>query len=445
MNGKKSRRRFLAAMAAAAAAGVSGCGSNGSSTPTAADVDETPTAEPSPEPEPTPTPGSTPTPSPMDGSTPTAESTPESTPEETSTATATATPEAAELSDWPVFMYNDQNWGHHPEATGPHGEVSVVWERDLESNQVNGSPVLANGQLYVGDGRRNTDSGTLYVLDPMTGETNWTVDFPGPVMSGACVADNDLVYAGARGTVVAHRQDGGEVYRWNSQSDGLVTSPTFADGSLFFGLEDSLYRYRARAKAQEWVTETFGRIPSAPVYADGTVYIPSFDSTVYAYNADSGNEMWTVDLGGRVNGLSMRNERLYAASENNRLVQLNTQGNQVWEIGTGAAATATPAVTEDSVYVGTRDGALLSRSLDDGFEQWRFTDPSGEITAPPVVADGTVYFGCNDNNVYAISADNGELEWSFETGNNIVNPAPVVSGGMVFIGSRDGKFYALSD
>jgi len=443
MDGKQSRRRFLAAMAAAAAAGVSGCGSNGSSTPTAADVDETPTAEPSPEPEPTPTPASTPTASPMDESTPTASPMDESTP--TGTATATATPEPADLSDWPVFMYNDQNWGHHPEAIGPHGEVSVVWERDLESNQVNGSPVLANGQLYVGDGRRNTDSGTLYALDPMTGETNWTVDFPGPVMSGACVADNDLVYAGAKGTLVAHRQDGSELYRWNGQSDGLITSPTFADGSVFFGLSDSLYRYRARARAREWVTETFGRIPSAPVYADGTVYVPSFDSTVYAYSADNGNEQWTTEFNGRVNGLSLRNGRLYAATESNRLAQLNTQGNEVWSVGLGAAATATPAVTEDMVYVGTRAGELVARSVDDGREPWRFTDPGNAITAPPVVADGTVYFGCNDNNVYAISADTGELEWSFETGNNIVNPAPVVSGGMLFIGSRDGKFYALSD
>jgi len=441
MDGSSSRRRFLAAVAAAAAASVSGCGSNGSSTPTAADVDETPTAEPSPEP--TPTPESTPTASPMDESTPTPESTPEPTP--TGTATATPTPEPADLSDWPVFMYNDQNWGHHPDATGPHGDVSVVWERDLESNQVNGSPVLANGQLYVGDGRRNTESGTLYALDPMTGETNWTVDFPGPLMSGACVADNGLVYAGARGTLAAHEQNGNEIYRWDGQSNGLITSPTFADGSLFFGLADSLYRYRARANAREWVTETFGRIPSAPVFEDGTVYIPSYDGTVYAYNAGNGNEEWTVDLDGRVNGLSLRNGRLYGATERNKLVQLNTQGNRAWSQGLGSAGTATPAVTEDMVYVGTRDGNLQARSVDDGFEQWRFTDPSDPVTAPPVVADGTVYFGCNDNNVYAVEAETGELEWSFTTGNSIVNPAPVVSGGMVFIGSRDGTFYALSD
>jgi outer membrane protein assembly factor BamB len=342
-------------------------------------------------------------------------------------------------------MYNDQNWGHNAEATGPHGDVSVVWERDLDATQVNGSPVLANGQVYVGDGRRSGDNGTLYVLDAMTGETNWTVDFPGPVMSGACVGDNGLVYAGATGTLVAHEQNGNEIYRWDGPSDGFITSPTFADRSPFFGLADSLYRYRARANAREWVTETFGRIPSPPVYADERVYVPSYDGTVYAYNAGNGSEAWTNDLGGRVNGLSMRDGRLYAATETNRLVQLNTQGNTVWEIGTGAAATATPAVTEDSVYVGTRDGALLSRSLDDGFEQWRFTDTGDPITASPVVADGTVYFGCNDNNVYAVSADSGELEWSFETGNDIVDPAPVVSGGMVFIGSRDGKFYALSD
>jgi outer membrane protein assembly factor BamB len=335
-------------------------------------------------------------------------------------------------------MYNDRNWGHAADATGPHGDVSVVWKRDLESNQVNGSPVLANGTVYVGDGRLNTD-GTLYALDALSGETKWTVDFPGPVVSGAAVAEG-RVYAGATGTFVAHEEGGDEIYRWDGQSNGVITSPTFADGSVFFGVEDTLYRYRALAKAQEW---TFGRISAAPVYADGTVYVPSRDGSVYARNAKNGSERWTNDLRNRVNGLSLREGRLYAPTEDGRLVQLNARGAKVWSKSHGDAVTATPAVTEDMVYAGTRGGNLVARSVSDGFEQWRFTGPDDAITAPPVVADGTVYFGCNDHYVYAVDAESGKPEWKFKTGNNIVDPAPVVSGGMLFVGSRDGTFYAL--
>ena len=438
MDESTSRRRFLAAVAAGAVTGTSGCGSDGSSTPTAADVDETLTAKPTDEPTPTATPedDATSTATPLDEGTSTA------TPGDG--ATPTATPDPEDLADWPSFMYNGRNWGHHPEATGPHGDVSVVWERNLESNQVNGTPTLANGQLYVGDGRVNTDSGTFYALNPLTGETNWTVDLPGPVMSGATVAEG-RVYAGAKGTLVAHNEDGSEVYRFRSRSDGRISSPTFGDGSVFFGIEDLVYRYESLRNVQEWTFDTFGRISGAPVLADGTVYAGSHDGSVYARDASNGNEEWETDLGDRVNGLSLRNGRLYAATEGNRLVQLNTQGKEVWSVSTGAAATATPAVTEEFVYVGTRGGELLTLAVGDGFEEWRYTEPTDEVTSPPVVADGTVYFGSNDSNVYAVEAQSGEPEWSFGTGNNIVNPAPVVSGGTVFIGSRDGTFYALSD
>ncbi|PSP68265.1 hypothetical protein BRC70_07765 [Halobacteriales archaeon QH_6_68_27] len=438
MDESTSRRRFLAAVAAGAVTGTSGCGSDGSSTPTAADVDETLTAKPTEEPTPTATPedDATSTATPLDEGTSTA------TPGDG--ATPTATPDPEDLADWPSFMYNGRNWGHHPEATGPHGDVSVVWERNLASNQVNGTPTLANGQLYVGDGRINTDSGTFYALNPLTGETNWTVDLPGPVMSGATVAEG-RVYAGAKGTLVAHNEDGSEVYRFRSRSDGRISSPTFGDGSVFFGIEDLVYRYESLRNVQEWTFDTFGRISGAPVLADGTVYAGSHDGSVYARDASNGNEEWETDLGDRVNGLSLRNGRLYAATEGNRLVQLNTQGKEVWSVSTGAAATATPAVTEEFVHVGTRGGDLLTLAVGDGFEEWRYTEPTDEVTSPPVVADGTVYFGSNDSNVYAVEAQSGEPEWSFGTGNNIVNPAPVVSGGMVFIGSRDGTFYALSD
>jgi outer membrane protein assembly factor BamB len=371
-------------------------------------------------------------------------STPEPTPQETATpsATATATPEPVELTDWPVYMYNQQNWGHNPDAVGPHEDVSVVWERDLDSNQVNGTAALANGTVYVGDGRVNSESGALYALDARTGETQWSFDLPGPVMGGAGVNEG-RVYAGSRGTMAAYREDGTEIFRFNSRSNGRISAPSFGDGSMFFALQDTLYRFRVLANAREWTGETFSVIPSAPVYSDESIYIPSYDGSVYAFNTSNGNERWTSDLGDRVNGLSMRDGRIYAPVEDGRLVQFNTQGSRVWSESHGAAVAATPAITEENVYCGTRDGNLIARSVSDGFEQWRFTDPTDAISSPPVVADGTVYFGCNDSRVYAVDAESGEQEWRLGTGNNIVDPAPVVSGGMVYIGSRDGKFYAI--
>lgn len=438
MDDSASRRRFLTAMAAAGATGLSGCGGNGSSTPTAAGVDETPTPEPTPMDESTPT--ATPTDTPMGPGTP--ESTPQETATPEGTATTTATPDPVELTDWPVVMYNQQNWGHNPDAVGPHEDVSVVWERDLESNQVNGSPILANGTVYVGDGRVNSDSGTLYALDARTGETKWTFDLPGPVVSGAGFSEG-RVYAGSKGTLAAYREDGSEIYRFESRSDGRISAPSFGDGSMFFALQDSLYRFRLLANAREWTGETFSIIPSPPVFGGDTVYIPSYDGSVYAFNTNNGNERWTNDLGSRVNGLSMRDGRIYAPTEGGDLVQLNERGSRVWSESNGAAVTATPAVTEETVYFGTRDGDLVARSVSDGFEQWRFTAPEDAISSPVVVADGTVYFGCNDSRVYAVDAESGAPEWDVGTGNNIVNPAPVVSGGMVYIGSRDGKFYAL--
>lgn len=437
-NERETRRQFLAAVAGVSALGLSGCSSDESPTPTTGDAivtgtsttTETPTAES--ESQETSAPGSTPT----------ADSTDEET--DTPEPTATATPDPKSLAEWPTFMRNDQNWGHHSDATGPHDEVSVVWERDLDANQVNATPSLANGTLYVGDGRANGDNGTFYALNPLTGETKWSESFDGPVRGGATIADG-IVYIGAGGSMVAFRENGNEVWRHDSRSDETFTAPTMGEGNIYFGADSGrLYKFDALSKTKKWDPKLYGAITTAPIFDDGSVYVSAQDGSVQSRSSGTSTD-WEKDFGDSVNGLSMRDGRLYAASESGRLIQLNARGTEVWSAPTPGPAAATPAVTGDLVYVGTRHDTFVALNVSDGFEEWRFTDASNGFTAPPVVADGTVYVGCRDNNVYALDAETGELEWSFETGNNIVEAAPIVAGGTVFVGSQDGKIYALSD
>lgn len=443
-----SRRLFLATVAGLSAAGLSGCGGGGSSTTEPdGDADDAVestvrTGSPTPLPEAA---ADTASPPPTGGrSTPTPTAPPTGTPDPPRTATRAPTPSAAAFADWPTYMYNDRNWGAHPDAVGPRAPVSVAWRRDLDAAQVNATPVLADGTLYVGDGRPTDDDGTLYALDPVTGETSWRLDLAGPVLGGT-VVDDGLLFVAAGIDFVALRPDGTEVWRFEGNADLQFASPTVANGFVYFGSDSGrLFKIDALSSERDWTYAAAGEIPSAPVHHDGTVYLPSRDGNVYALT-ESGGVDWQVDLGSPVNGLSMRDERLYAAVEDGRVVQLDARGNTRWTGRVGGGAATTPAVTGDAVYVGTRDDAFVALDRGEGIEEWRFEDTDSPFTAPPVVVGGTVYVGCQDDAVYALDADSGEVEWSFATGNNIVDPAPVVAGGRVFVGSRDGSFYALGN
>jgi len=430
-----SRRRFIATVAGLSAVGLSGCGSDGSSTETANEPTGTGAQTG------TPTPTATPTDTPAE----TVTELPPETETEEPTPSPTPTPDPTSYSDWPTYMYNEQNWGDHPDAVGPDGPVSVDWQRDLNAAQANATAVLADGQLYVGDGRPNDDEGTLYALNPVTGETLWSTTLDGPITGGAVVSD-DFVFIATGEGFRALRTDGSVL--WSSGLDGRVNfgPPTATDEAVYFGADSGrLFKINKLSGAREWTYRTFSQIPSAPVVDDGMVFVGSRDGSIYGLNEQGGGLEWEYEKDVTVNGLSMRDGGLYAAREGGDLLKLNTRGDVLWIRDIEGNVATTPAVTEDLVYVGTRGNKLYAMDRGEGIVQWEFDGANASITAPPVVVEGTVYFGCQDDRVYALDAETGDRQWRFETEGAIVDPAPVVAGGRVFIGSRDGNFYALSD
>jgi len=434
-----SRRRFLTAVLGASTVGLSGCGSDdgGTETPAENGGTDTPTETATATAEPTPagTPERTATPEPTAPPTETAEP----------TATPTATPGASSFAAWPRFMRNNEHWGHHPDARAPHGDVSVDWKREFDQDQINATAVLADGTLYVGAGGAGDKDGSFHALDPVTGETTWSKDTDAPVTSAAAI-DSGFAYVGvSNGTLYALKtSDGSEFWNYEISSAGNFTAPVVADGEVYVGGAGSrVYNFDGLDSTQKWNQSTYGAINASPVLADGMVYAPSGDHDLYAITT-GGSVEWSKTLRASVNGVSHRKRRLYVTTEK-ALHRINTSGKSEWTASSGSGFAATPAVTENRVFAGTRDGTLFAFDVSDGFERWRYTAPSNGVTAPPVVADGTVYVGSRDGTVYAVDTETGDPEWTFETGNNINDAAPVVAGGRVYIGSQDGTFYALSE
>ncbi|PSP65746.1 hypothetical protein BRC79_08330 [Halobacteriales archaeon QH_8_67_27] len=437
---RASRRQFLATVLGASTATLAGCGSNDDETATPGDSAGTATAEPTAGPTDTPMSGATetagPTDTPASGATETAEP----------TDAPTATPGASSFASWPTFMRNNEHWGHHPDARAPHGSVSVDWSRQFDQSQLNATAVLADGTLYVGAGGAGDSDGSFHALDPVTGETKWSIDTPAPVTSAAAVDGGFVFFGTSNGSLYALQTgDGSELWSEQFKTTEAFTAPVVADGSLYIGSNGSrVYEFDMLNGEQQWNQATFGAITASPVVTDGMLYAPSGDSDLYAYTT-SGSLEWQLSFDGSVNGVSYRQRRLYATTESNDLAQVNTNGSVDWRTSLGDGIASTPAVTEDRVVVGARDNTLYAVNRTNGTELWRFTGASDGVTAPPAVADGTVYVGSRDGNVYAVDLETGDEEWSFGTDNNIEEAAPVVAGGRVYIGSQDGTFYALSE
>lgn len=122
---------------------------------------------------------------------------------------------------------------------------------------------------------------------------------------------------------------------------------------------------------------------------------------------------------------------------------------KLWQTSTQYAYASAPAVAGGTVYASGTNGLAAFRASD-GTQSWNFTpaatdtDPSsfGTLSSSPAVTNDTVYVGSSDGNLYAVDANNGDERWRFATGGSVYS-SPVVVNDRIYVGSTDGRVYAL--
>ena len=196
---------------------------------------------------------------------------------------------------------------------------------------------------------------------------------------------------------------------------------------------------------QRWVVETGDEVWSSPSVVGGTVYVGSFDGSVYALDAADGTEQWAFETGEPIaSSPVVADGTVYIGSNDNTVYALDAaDGAEQWTFETGGSVQSSPAVVDGTVYIGSWDSNVYALDAVDGTEQWAFEIEGGaDISSSAAVMDGTVYVGGGGSgNVYALDAGDGVEQWRWETGT--VYSSPAVVNDTVFIGSYDGTVYAL--
>ncbi len=113
----------------------------------------------------------------------------------------------------------------------------------------------------------------------------------------------------------------------------------------------------------------------------------------------------------------------------------------VWKFKTDGGLDSSPAVANEKIYVGSKDGSVYCVDMFSGTEKWRFPT-TGEIKGTPLLRSGKCYVGSSDGSVYCLNAEYGTDQWSFETGGKIVSSLKYYKDKLYF-GSDDGKLYAI--
>ncbi len=259
------------------------------------------------------------------------------------------------------------------------------------------------------------------------------------------------------------------------------------DGNLFFGTQTGYLISVDSSGNERWKFLTQGLITSTPIILEDTVYVGSFDGTLYAVSRLSGEEVWRKEIGHRITSPIIYSQgRLFFAAET-MLVSINAANRSViWEINLGQEVTSAPVVDDEGyVYVqsfygglnqgvfcispsgtqkwfvptggGTEAGALLHSGdvvmpgkdgvlycfSPSGTPQW-FTSIGYNLQcAPAVASSGYIYIGSDDGNLYKIDPQDGSIEWRQPVGTEIVSPVVIDRKENIYVASTYGILYCF--
>jgi outer membrane protein assembly factor BamB len=275
-----------------------------------------------------------------------------------------------------------------------------LWRTALGS-ATRSTPAADTAAAYV-----VTVDGTLYSIDLRSGAVNWKKSVVGPLLFGCepAVDDNLIFVATSYGMVQAFSSKGTEVWRHNLE-EGIFSSITVSEGTLYVGTDRSkIYAMNARDGRVRWTFNTDGRIfISSPKVYRGTLFVGCYSGTFFAVDARSGRLRWKFKA--------------------------------------NKSVLSTPAFHGRVVYFGSEEGTVYALDISDGGKLWEFS------TKRPIIAGADVFGDSllipSGSTLYSIDMVSGDLNWKEGLASGINTPVTVV-GNTAYVGLDNGEVVSVS-
>jgi outer membrane protein assembly factor BamB len=227
-------------------------------------------------------------------------------------------------------------------------------------------------------------------------------------------------------------------------------------------------------------TTKYERLASAPIVAEGKLFVVDTFARLHAFDAQSGKKIFTVQIGSQEDtrggislltgemtgdrgllfggGVSYDSGTLFGTNGLGDVAAFSAaDGKQLWKVRPGGPLRGAPSVSDGNLYVMSQDSQLLALSAKDGSLAWSAaasTELTGIFgTASPAVAQGTVVAGFSSGELNAYRYENGRSLWgdalsrtSISTSVSSladVDASPVIDRGRVFAIGQGGRMVSL--
>ncbi|XOD69808.1 MAG: outer membrane protein assembly factor BamB [Sodalis sp. (in: enterobacteria)] len=207
-----------------------------------------------------------------------------------------------------------------------------------------------------------------------------------------------------------------------------------------------------------------------PAWQNNRVFAADRHGVVKALNADSGKEIWSMDLSiqkdsfshncsAKLNGgVTAAGNRIYVGSELAKLYSLDEKdGSLIYATTIVGEVLSTPLVSNGLVLVHTSNGMLQALNEADGSVKWIVNLETPLLTmrgeSDPTMAFGAVILGGDNGVVSAFMINDGHMIWQSRIAHasgdteisriNDIQTTPLVVNGVVYALAYNGNLAAL--
>jgi outer membrane protein assembly factor BamB len=197
---------------------------------------------------------------------------------------------------------------------------------------------------------------------------------------------------------------------------------------VFFGSSGgTLYALNAETGEELWnkSQKGFEFYTAAPLIADNVVYFSSTEYSraqnvrpngrIFALDLKTGKELWVYNTRTTLGAAAYANKTIVVDDSGSQLHAVDAAtGQKLWNFKASGDGVWQPAIKNGTVYFSTNDGSLHAVDLQTGRERWK-TAKEPKVATLLALDETHIYFGGENLNLFAVDQANGKIKWVYKT------------------------------
>jgi len=265
---------------------------------------------------------------------------------------------------------------------------AVNWMISI-SNSFESSPLVSGSTLIC-----ITLDGRIMAINKKNGNIIWENTLEGRIISSPVALPGKDIYLGSYDShMYALSPDDGQIvwkYKTGSYINGSVS---LIDEMLYFGGCDGVIRCVNTEGIDIFSIDRESYMPGSPAAVGNSIYSAHYDGSISAISTDESRIIWSVNPGEKESFSSTPaadNQNVYIGGKSGRFFAFNGEtGKQIWTFLSGGSIESGAMITENQVWFGSADHYVYCLDKESGELLFSY-DTGAPVTAGVIAVRGKV-------------------------------------------------------